>query len=41
MLFFVLAPELVLLEELLVLEDDPTWRRVSPLHRRKGSDERS
>src|SRR5215210_1049828 len=39
-LCFVLAPELVLLDELLVREDDPTRYRVSPLHRRKGSDAR-
>jgi hypothetical protein len=37
-LCFVLAPELVLLDELLVGEDNPTRYRVSPLHRRKGSD---
>jgi hypothetical protein len=36
MFFLVLAPELVLLDELLVLEDDPTGCRVSPLHGAEG-----
>jgi hypothetical protein len=36
MLALVLPPELVLLEELFVLEDDPAWRRPPLLHGATG-----